>query len=140
MTEEYTKELMKRFRKPKFAKRLKKVDGVGQVGNPRCGDIMKLEIQVDEKTKKIKDIGFQTFGCPAAVASSDVVCELAKGKTLDQAKNISKEQVVAKLKGMPLIKVHCSILGTEALKKSIDNYNQNISLKGGKKYGSKKIS
>ena len=71
---------------------------------------------------KIKDIGFKTFGCPAAVASSDVVCELAKGKTLEQAKKIKKEDIIKKLKGMPPIKVHCSVLGIQALKKAIENY------------------
>ncbi|MEK6757868.1 MAG: iron-sulfur cluster assembly scaffold protein, partial [Nanoarchaeota archaeon] len=79
----YTKELMKHFKNPKFVKKLENPDGVGEVGNMKCGDILKLQIKV--KDNKIKDIGFQTFGCPAAVASSDVVCGLAKGKTLEQA-------------------------------------------------------
>lgn len=116
----YTPELMKRFKNPKFVKKLKNPNGVGQVGNMKCGDIMKLEIQVDKN--KIKDIGFHTFGCPAAVASSDVVCELAKGKTLEQAKKIEKGHVIKKLKGMPAIKVHCSLLGVEALNKAIKDY------------------
>jgi NifU-like protein involved in Fe-S cluster formation len=124
MTEQqgYTKELMKRFKNPKYVKKLKNPDAEGEVGNMRCGDIMHLELKIDEKTKKIKDIGFQTFGCPAAVASSDVVCELAKGKTIEEAKKLGKDDVVKKLKGMPLIKVHCSVLGIEALNKAIGNY------------------
>lgn len=124
MTLSYTKELMKRFKNPKYVKKLKNPDAVGEVGNIKCGDIMHLELKVDKKTKKIKDIGFQTFGCPAAVASSDVVCELAKGKTLEQAKKLNKNDIVTKLKGMPLIKVHCSVLGIEALNKAIESYEK----------------
>ncbi len=118
----YTKELMKHFTNPKFVKKLKNPDAVGEIGNINCGDIMHLEIKVDKKTKKIIDIGFQTFGCAAAVASSDVVCELTKGKTIKDAKRIKKEDIVKKLGGMPPIKVHCSVLGIEALKKAIENY------------------
>jgi len=123
----YTKELLKRFQNPKFVKDIKNADGVGEVGNASCGDIMHLEIKV--KDDKIEDIGFKTFGCGAAIASSDVVCELAKGKTLEQAKNLTKQDIVDKLGGMPPIKVHCSVLGIEALKKAIKNYeNKKIKL------------
>jgi nitrogen fixation NifU-like protein len=119
---EYTKELTKRFRNPKFVKKLKNPNAVGEVGNIRCGDIMSLELEV--KDNKIKDIGFQTFGCPAAIASSDVICELAKGKTLEQAGKLTKEDIIKKLKKMPPIKIHCSVLGIEALKKAIKNYER----------------
>lgn len=118
----YTKELLKHFKNPKHVKKIKNPDGVGEVGNITCGDIMHLEIKV--KGEKIQDIGFQTFGCAAAIASSDVVCEIAKGKTIKQAEKITKDDLVKKLGGMPLIKVHCSILGIEALKKAIDNYKK----------------
>jgi len=118
----YTKELMKHFKNPKYVKKLKNPNAIGEVGNIHCGDIMHLELKVDEKTHKIKDIGFQTYGCPAAVASSDVVCELAKGKTIESAKKITKNDIVKKLKGMPPIKLHCSVLGIEALHKAIENY------------------
>jgi len=120
MTQQYSKKLMKHFKNPKFVKKLKNPDAVGEVGNLRCGDIMKLEIKISDN--KIKDLGFQTFGCPAAVASSDVVCELAKGKTLEQAKKLTKEDIIKKLGGMPPIKIHCSVLGIQALKKAIKNY------------------
>lgn len=120
----YSKELMKHFKNPKFVKKLKNPDAVGEVGNVRCGDVMRLELLIDKKNNKIKDIGFQTFGCPAAVASSDVVCEIAKGKTLNDAKKLSKDDIVKKLGGMPPIKVHCSILGIEALNKAIKNYEE----------------
>ena len=118
----YSKELMKHFKNPKFVKDIKNPDAIGEVGNIRCGDIMHLEIKVDKG--KIKDIGFRTFGCPAAVASSDVVCGLAKGKTLKQAKALKKEDVIKKLKGMPAAKIHCSVLGIDALKLAIKNYEE----------------
>lgn len=122
MTQEYTKKLLKHFENPKFVKNLKNPDGVGEIGNVACGDVMHLEIKVSDG--KIKDIGFKTFGCGAAIASSDVVCELAKGKTLDEAKTLTKNDIVKKLGGMPPIKVHCSVLGIEALKKAIENYEE----------------
>lgn len=118
----YTKELMKHFKKPKYVKKIKNPDGIGEVGNIRCGDIMHLEIKVEDD--KIKDIGFQTFGCAAAIASSDVVCELAKGKTLKQVKKIKKEDIIKKLKDMPPIKIHCSVLGINALNKAIEDYRK----------------
>lgn len=120
----YTKELMSRFQNPKFVKEIKNPDAVGEVGNVACGDIMHLELKIDDKTQKIKDIGFKTFGCGAAIASSDVVCELAKGKTLEEAKKITKDDIVNKLGGMPKIKIHCSILGIEALNKAIKIYEE----------------
>jgi nitrogen fixation NifU-like protein len=116
----YTKALMKHFKNPKFVKKLKNPGAVGEVGNIKCGDIMRLEIKVE--CGKITDIGFQTFGCAAAIATSDVVCELAKGKTLKQAKKISKNDIIVQLGSMPPIKLHCSVLGIEALNKAIDNY------------------
>ena len=119
---QYSKELMKHFKNPKFVKKLKSPDAVGEVGNLRCGDIMRLKIKVSDN--KIKDIGFQTFGCPAAVASSDVTCELAKGKTLEQAKKLTKDDIIKKLGGMPSIKIHCSVLGIQALKKAIEDYER----------------
>lgn len=118
----YTKELLRRFQHPKFVKEVKDANAVGEVGNIHCGDVMKLSLNIDNKTKKIKDIGFKTFGCGAAIASSDVVCELAKGKTLTQAKKISKDDIVKKLGGMPKIKIHCSVLGIEALNRAIEGY------------------
>ena len=124
MTNQYSKKLMKHFRNPKFVKKVKNPDGVGEVGNLRCGDIMHLEIKVEDN--KIKDIGFQTFGCAAAIASSDVVCELAKGKTLEQAGKLTKDDIIKKLGSMPPIKVHCSVLGIQALKKAIENYKKKL--------------
>ena len=129
MALQYSKKLVCRFKNPRFVKRLKNPDAVGEVGNIRCGDVMRLELKINSKTKKIEDIGFQTFGCPAALASSDVVCELAKGKTLIRAGKIKKDDIVKKLGGMPKIKIHCSILGVEALKKAIENYEKKEKLR-----------
>jgi nitrogen fixation NifU-like protein len=116
----YSKELLKHFKNPRFVKEIKNPDGIGEVGNIRCGDIMHLEIKV--KNNKIQDIGFRTFGCPSAIASSDVVCSLAKGKTIQQAKKLKKEDVIRKLKGLPSAKMHCSVLGIDALKLAIKDY------------------
>ncbi len=123
MIEEYSKELLKRFKSPKFSGSIKNPDTVSEVGNPACGDIMHMELKI--KDGVIKDIKFKTLGCPAAIASSDVVCELAKGKTLKQAKKITPKDVLKKLKKVPQIKVHCSFLGISALKKAIENYEKN---------------
>lgn len=111
---------MKHFKNPRHVKKIRNPDGMGEIGNIACGDIMHLEIKVE--ANKIKDIGFQTFGCAAAIASSDVVCELAKGKTLEQAEKITQNDIVKNLGGMPQIKIHCSVLGIDALKKAIENY------------------
>jgi nitrogen fixation NifU-like protein len=118
---------MKRFMKPRFAGEIKNADGIGQVGNAQCGDIMRVFIKVNKDKKgeeKIKDIKFKTMGCVAAIASSDAVCEVAKGKSLEQAKKITKKDILAKVGNLPQIKHHCSILGEEALIAAIDNYEK----------------
>jgi NifU-like protein involved in Fe-S cluster formation len=122
MTPAYSKEIMKHFLKPKYVKKIKNPSGVGEVGSLLCGDVLYLEIKVEKN--KIKDIGFKTFGCASAIASSDVVCELAKGKTIKNAKKLTQKDVIKKLKGMPISKVHCSVLGIQALKKAIKNYEE----------------
>lgn len=123
----YTKEVMKRFKNPKFAKEMKKYDSVGEVGNAKCGDIMKIFLKV-RKNKKgeevIKNISFQTFGCVAAISSSDALCELAKGKSIEQALKITRNDILKKLKGLPTLKFHCSVLGEKALRKAIENYRK----------------
>ena len=111
---------MEHFKNPKFVKDIEDSDGTGEVGNVQCGDVMHLDIKV--KDNKIEDIGFKTFGCAAAIASSDAVCELAKGKTLEEAEKITKDDIIKKFGEMPQIKVHCSILGIEALQKAIEDY------------------
>jgi len=119
---QYNKEVMKRFLKPKFSGEIKEADTIGEVMNDQCGDMMKVFLKIDND--KIKDIKFQTMGCAAAIASSDALCELAKGKSLKDAGKISNKKIVKKLKGLPSIKVHCSVLGTSTLHKAIENYNK----------------
>jgi nitrogen fixation protein NifU and related proteins len=127
MTLNYNKKVMKLFMNPKNMGEIKDADGVGKVGNPVCGDIMWVYIKVGKDKKKkdkefIKDIKFKTFGCAAAIATSSMITQVAKGKTLEDAKKIKYKEVVDSLGGLPLIKIHCSQLATEALNKAIENY------------------
>jgi nitrogen fixation NifU-like protein len=121
---QYTKEVMKHFLHPKNMGEMKNPDAVGQVGNPRCGDVMKLYLKINKKNKKIENIKFQTFGCAAAIATSSVITEIAKGKTIDEAKKITMKEVADSLHGLPPIKMHCSNLASDALKKAIKNYEE----------------
>ncbi len=118
----YSKKVMQHFQNPKFVGEIKNADGIGEVGNVRCGDIMKVFIKV--KDNKIVDIKFKTYGCVAAIASSDALCELAKGKTLDDALKITDKQIVEHLGNLPPIKLHCSVLGMKALMKAIEDYKK----------------
>lgn len=116
----YTKKVMEHFTSPKNMGEIKNADGIGTVGNPVCGDLMTIYIKV--KDNKIKDIKFKTFGCGAAIATSSMITELAKGKTLDEAKKITRNDVAKNLGGLPPVKMHCSNLAADALKKAIENY------------------
>ncbi len=116
----YSNKVKKHFLKPHNVGEIKDADGVGKVGNPRCGDIMKVWIKV--KNSKIEDIKFKTFGCAAAIATSSVMTDLAKGKTLEEAEKMTNLQVAKELGGLPPIKMHCSNLAADALKKAIENY------------------
>lgn len=121
----YTKKVMEYFKKPKNFGRMKNPDGVGKVGNPVCGDVMWLYIRVgkDKKNREIiKDISFETFGCVAAIATSSAITDLAKGKTLEEAMKINREEIVKSLGGLPPIKVHCSVLAAGALSEAIYDY------------------
>jgi len=131
MTLQYSKEVMKNFMNPKNLGEIKNADGVGKVGNPTCGDMMQIYIKVEKKNGKefIKDIKFKTFGCAAAIATSSMITQLAKGKTLADAEKITRADVADSLKGLPPIKMHCSNLASEALKAAIKNYNKKKKLK-----------
>ena len=118
----YNKKVIQYFLHPKFFGKIKNANGIGQAGNPRCGDIMSLYIKVDKKTQKIKDIKFNTLGCAAAVASSDMICEMVKGKTLDEALKIKFEDILKDLGELPAVKVHCSVLATQALRSAVEDY------------------
>lgn len=123
----YTKEVIEHFSHPKNMGEIKNADAVGTVGNPVCGDVMKiyLKIKKDKKGKEIiKDIKFQTMGCAAAIATSSMVTELAKGKTLEQAKKITNQDVAKSLGSLPRIKMHCSNLAADALRKAIDDWEK----------------
>ena len=116
----YSKKVIEQFMHPKNMGRLKDADGVGQVGNILCGDMMTLYIKV--KKDIISDIKFESFGCAAAIATSSMITELAKGKSLDEAEKLNRETVAKELGGLPPIKMHCSNMAAEALKKAIEDY------------------
>ena len=116
----YSKKVMKHFTHPKNIGEIKNPDAVGEVGNMKCGDIMKLTIKV--KDKKITDIKFKTFGCAAAIASTSMLTQLVKGKTISEAKEITMKDVADSLGGLPNIKLHCSSMAIQALGKAIKNY------------------
>lgn len=119
---QYSKKVMENFLHPKNMGEIKNPDGVGKIGNPYCGDIMWVYIKV--KNNKIIDIKFKTFGCAAAIATSSMVTQLAKGKTLEKAKKITVNDIAKSLKGLPSIKMHCSSLATDALRLAIDDYKK----------------
>jgi nitrogen fixation NifU-like protein len=111
---------MDHFQNPRNVGEIENPDGVGHVGNPVCGDIMELYIKVKDGT--ILDAKFKTFGCGAAIATSSMVTEIVKGKSLEEALKISNKTVVEALDGLPAVKMHCSVLAEEALKSAIDDY------------------
>lgn len=123
----YSKKVMQCFKKPKNMGKMKNPDAVGKVGNIVCGDVMWIYIKV--KNNRIKDIKFQTLGCVAAIATSSMVTEIAKGKTLREALKINKTSILKKLGGLPSIKIHCSMLATDALHEAIYNYLNTNKLK-----------
>jgi nitrogen fixation NifU-like protein len=116
----YSKKVMDHFKNPRNVGEIENPDGVGHVGNPVCGDIMELYIKV--KDGIIVDAKFKTFGCGAAIATSSMVTEIVKGKSLKEALKISNKTVAEALDGLPAVKMHCSVLAEEALKLAIENY------------------
>ncbi|CCO08803.1 Fe-S cluster assembly scaffold protein NifU [Desulforamulus hydrothermalis] len=116
----YSEKVMDHFTNPRNVGEIENPDGVGQVGNPSCGDIMKITLRVENNI--IKDIKFKTFGCGAAVATSSMVTEMAMGKTLDEALQITNKSVAEALEGLPPAKMHCSNLAADALKAAIEDY------------------
>ncbi|MGI6423578.1 MAG: Fe-S cluster assembly scaffold protein NifU [Candidatus Dojkabacteria bacterium] len=126
--EDYSKKVMDHFFNPRNVGVIKDADAVGEVGNPKCGDIMKMYLKI--KDDVIVDVKFQTFGCGAAIATSSMVTELIKGKTIKEAKEITNKEVAKALDGLPPIKMHCSNLAEEAVKSALENYEKR---KDGKK-------
>lgn len=118
----YSQKVMDHFKKPRNVGVMKDADGVGEVGNPLCGDMMTIYLKVGDD--HIKDIKFQTFGCGAAIAVSSMLTEMAKGKSLEEAKKISNKDVADALEGLPKNKLHCSNLGADALHMAIKDYEE----------------
>lgn len=118
----YSEKVMDHFTNPRNVGEIENADGVGQVGNPVCGDIMKIYIEV--KDNIIKDVKFKTFGCAAAIATSSMVTELVIGKTIEEALEISNKAVAEALDGLPSQKMHCSNLAADALHEAIKDYRQ----------------
>ena len=116
----YSEKVMDHFMNPRNVGEIENADGIGEVGNPVCGDMMTFYIKVEDN--HLSDVKFKTFGCGAAIAVSSMVSEMAMGKTLDEARKITPALVAQKLEGLPKNKFHCSNLGAQALNKAIDNY------------------
>jgi nitrogen fixation NifU-like protein len=119
----YSEKVMEHFSNPRNVGEVEDANGVGTVGNPQCGDIMKLSIRVEDDV--IKDVKFKTFGCGAAIATSSMVTELVKGKRLEEAEKISNATVAEALDGLPPVKMHCSNLAADALHSAIEDYRKN---------------
>jgi nitrogen fixation NifU-like protein len=118
----YSEKVMEHFQNPRNVGEIEDADGVGEIGNPVCGDIMKLYIKVNDN--RITEAKFKTFGCGAAIATSSMVTELVKGKTLEEAEKISRDTVAQALGGLPPVKMHCSNLAADALHRAIEDYRK----------------
>lgn len=120
MSDKYTEIVKDHFQNPRNMGEIKDADGFGKVGNPQCGDVMAIYIKV--KDDVIVDIKFKTFGCAAAIASSSIATEMVKGKTIEEAMKLTRDDVAKKLGGLPAVKMHCSNLASDALKEAIKDY------------------
>ncbi len=121
---QYSDEVIEHFRNPHNMGEIEEADGRGEVGSPVCGDLMRITIKVDDETETIEDIKFATFGCGAAIASSSVLTELIKGKTLKEALQVTNLDVVEELGGLPAIKLHCSVLAEDGIVAALYDYYQ----------------
>ena len=120
----YSEKVMDHFSNPRNVGEIEDASGVGTVGNAKCGDIMRMYLDVDEETKVIKDCKFKTFGCGAAVATSSMATELVMGKTIYEALEVTNKAVMEALDGLPPVKVHCSLLAEEAIHAALWDYAQ----------------
>ena len=116
----YSEKVMDHFMNPRNVGEIEGADGVGEVGNPACGDMMRLYLKIDDG--KVVDAKFRTFGCGAAIASSSMLTEMIKGKTLEEARAISNQHVADALDGLPAVKIHCSVMAEQAVKSALDDY------------------
>lgn len=119
----YSEKVIDHFANPRNVGEIENADGIGEVGNARCGDIMKMYIKVDDNI--ITDVKFKTFGCGAAIATSSMATELIKGKSVDDALKLTNKAVMEALDGLPPVKVHCSVLAEQAIKSAVDDYYKN---------------
>jgi nitrogen fixation NifU-like protein len=118
----YSDKVMDHFSSPRNVGEIENADGVGEVGNAHCGDIMKIYLKIDDEV--ITDVKFKTFGCGAAIATSSIATEMIKGKTVEEALKITNKAVVESLDGLPPQKIHCSVLAEEAVKAAIEDYQK----------------
>jgi nitrogen fixation NifU-like protein len=123
----YSEKVMEHFKNPRNVGEIADANGIGEVGNPTCGDIMKMYIKVEDN--RIKDVKFKTFGCGSAIASSSMATELIMGKTLEEAWLLTNKAVAEALDGLPAIKMHCSVLAEDAIHKAINDYRKSAGLK-----------
>ena len=126
----YSEKVMEHFRNPRNVGEIPDADGVGQVGNPKCGDIMKMYLKIEYGI--IVDVKFKTFGCGSAIASSSMATEMVKGKSIDEAMKVTNKAVAESLDGLPPVKMHCSVLAEQAIKAALLDYSQknNIHIDG----------
>jgi nitrogen fixation NifU-like protein len=120
----YTDKVIEHFKNPRNVGRIEDPDGKSTEGSPACGDMVSVYIKVDEKTKTITDIKFESYGCASNIATGSIITELAKGKTLEEAKNLSWKDASEALGGLPAIKAHCSVLAVEGLRAAIQDYEE----------------
>jgi NifU-like protein involved in Fe-S cluster formation/metal-sulfur cluster biosynthetic enzyme len=120
----YNEKVLEHFRHPRNVGKIENADGKAMEGSPACGDMVSVQIKVDEKTKRIQDIKFESYGCASNIATGSIITEMAKGKTLEEAKKISWKQASDELGGLPAIKAHCSVLAVEGLRSAIRNYEE----------------
>ncbi len=118
----YSEKVLEHFREPRNVGELENPDAVGDVGNPKCGDMMRITMRIDPETERIEDIKFQTFGCGAAIAVSSMLTELVKGMTLQEALKVDNQTVVDELGGLPPVKMHCSVLGEQGIAMALKDY------------------
>jgi len=134
----YSDKVMDHFANPRNVGEMPDANGIGQVGNPTCGDIMQMFIKVNNRNI-IEEVKFKTFGCGAAIATSSMATELIKGKTIEDALQLTNRAVAEALDGLPAVKLHCSVLAEEAVKSAIDDYLRNTTGQGLPGYQPKKF-
>ena len=122
MALDYSKKVMDHFINPRNVGEIENADGIGEAGNPKCGDIMKIYLKVNPETNIIEDVKFKTFGCASAIASSSMATEMIKGRTVEEAWNLTNRAVAEALDGLPPIKMHCSVLAEEAIHEALNDY------------------